>query len=404
MDNEGPSEASREMAAMAVSGGACTYPQSFQTGRRFSISAEPYTPSEDRQFHRVVVAKSEDVKERIRGAVKNNLLFRNLDSEQLSEVIDAMFEKKVAPGSVIIREGDEGDYFYVIERGRFEVIKGFHSGSAAEDMMGANNKDSIHELPADKQYTHGIANQGLGTRDDGDNSGAGETGEACVGKVIVTLSEGETFGELALMYGSPRTATVKACDTEGDYLLWAVDRTTFRCIVIDLSFRKRKLYESFLRSVPLLHTLFDQEIFRICDALNPVNFGPGSLIVRQGDVGHDFFVIEEGSADVYVSEVIQNDFEGSSLSVGSSDGEKKDLSLEDLMSSGVKVASISRGDYFGELALIRDAPRAASVISTSEVRCLCLSKADFIRLLGPLMPILQRNQEHYRRYEEYLVC
>ena len=48
--------------------------------------------------------------------MKEILLFRSLDSEQLNEVLDAMFERKVAPNEYIIKQGDDGDNFYVVER------------------------------------------------------------------------------------------------------------------------------------------------------------------------------------------------------------------------------------------------------------------------------------------------
>ena len=61
-----------------------------------------------------------------------------------------------------------------------------------------------------------------------------------------------SFGELALMYNMPRAATIQAV-TKGT--LWAMDRSTFRKIVLKTAFQKRKAYESLLESVPLLTTL-----------------------------------------------------------------------------------------------------------------------------------------------------
>lgn len=349
--NVGPTDAEKELCSRAVSGGGGGGAGSrmMPQGRRFSISAESYTPNATQPFQRVVIAKTAEVRLRIEHAVKDNLLFRNLDVDQRAAVIDAMFEKKVMVDEEVIRQGDEGDYFYVIESGQFEVVK------------------------------------------DGEH--------------VVYLGPGETFGELALMYGSPRMATVRAVSSsllkgssvssaitlKDEHVLWAVDRTTFRCLVIDASFAKRRRYEAFLRSVPLLATLFDSEIFRICDALQPVSFEANSVIVKQGDVGSEFFVIEEGQAQVFV------DDPNSANRTSGGNGDQSVAHRPMLL-----VSTITKGDYFGELALLRDAPRAATVRAVTPVKCLSLSKADFIRLLGPVMPILQRNQEHYRKYEEYL--
>ena len=52
-------------------------------------------------------------------AVKEILLFRSLEPEQLTEVLDAMFERKVTPDEYIIRQGDDGDNFYVVDRFEF---------------------------------------------------------------------------------------------------------------------------------------------------------------------------------------------------------------------------------------------------------------------------------------------
>ena len=61
-----------------------------------------------------------------------------------------------------------------------------------------------------------------------------------------------SFGELALMYNMPRAATIQA-ETEGS--LWAMDRQTFRRIVLKNAFKKRQMYEQLLNAVPMLKSL-----------------------------------------------------------------------------------------------------------------------------------------------------
>ena len=64
-----------------------------------------------------------------------------------------------------------------------------------------------------------------------------------------TISESGSFGELALIYGTPRAATIKA---KTDVKLWAIDRDSYRRILMGSTIRKRKLYESFLEKVSIL--------------------------------------------------------------------------------------------------------------------------------------------------------
>lgn len=66
---------------------------------------------------------------------------------------------------------------------------------------------------------------------------------------IGSIGETGSFGELALIYGTPRAATIKA---KTDVKLWAIDRDTYRRILMGSTIRKRKLYESFLERVSIL--------------------------------------------------------------------------------------------------------------------------------------------------------
>ena len=71
-------------------------------------------------------------------------------------------------------------------------------------------------------------------------------------KKVHTYENSGSFGELALLYNMPRAATVQAA-TPG--ALWAMDRQTFRRIVLKSAFRKRKMYEKLIDCVPMLKSL-----------------------------------------------------------------------------------------------------------------------------------------------------
>ena len=71
-------------------------------------------------------------------------------------------------------------------------------------------------------------------------------------KHVHTYDGSGSFGELALLYNMPRAATIQAA-TEGS--LWGMDRQTFRRILLKSAFRKRKMYETLLESVPMLKAL-----------------------------------------------------------------------------------------------------------------------------------------------------
>lgn len=107
----------------------------------------------------------------------------------------------------------------------------------------------------------------------------------------------------------------------------------------------------------------------IADALQPVTYTDGEVIVEQGQPGDDFYIIEDGIAIVYQRRV---------------DNEPQ-----------TEVSRLGPGKYFGEIALLLDRPRAATVVASGPLKCVKLDRARFERLLGPCSDILKRNMEHY---------
>jgi len=284
--------------------------------RRKSVFAEAYNPEEDDgDDTKVVHPKTDGQRERLQGVAKNCLLFKTLDDSQLIEVIDAMFEKKVESGEFLIREGDDGDFFYIIEEGTYNAMK------------------------EDKE-----------TKED---------------KVVFTYVNEGNFGELALLYNMPRAASVQAT-TDGS--VWAMDRQTFRKIVLKSAFQKRKMYESFLENVRLLESLEKYERENIADALQSKTYSAGEPVVKQGDRANGMYFVEAGTLVV----------------------------LKQIEGDEKKVNEIQQGGYFGELGLINHAPRQATVSAREDVKVAFLDALAFERLLGPCMEVLKRDTENYK--------
>jgi cAMP-dependent protein kinase regulator len=192
------------------------------------------------------------------------------------------------------------------------------------------------------------------------SSGTLQSGPDGMGNQVGNIQAGGSFGELALMYNAPRAATVVSA--ESGCTLWALDRVTFRRILMESTFARRRMYESFLEEVPLLSSLTPYERSKIADALETRKFSSGEVIIKEGDSGDSFYLLESGEADAY----------------------KGDTSN--------KVLHYKKGDFFGELALLNDAPRAASVVASTEVKVATLGKSAFQRLLGPVEGFLRRTK------------
>lgn len=67
--------------------------------------------------------KSQEERDCISRMVAENILFKALDEKQHGIVLDAMFPKEFEPGETIIKQGDDGDNFYILESGVCEVYK-----------------------------------------------------------------------------------------------------------------------------------------------------------------------------------------------------------------------------------------------------------------------------------------
>jgi hypothetical protein len=101
-----------------------------------------------------------------------------------------------------------------------------------------------------------------------------------------------------------------------------------------------------LRHVPMLAPLPLTVLEQVADDLVPVRFAAGDQIIRQGDVGDRFYILAEGAAEVQV--------------------ESRTL------------RAMGPGDSFGEIALLHDVPRTASVRATGEVVAYALDRDAFV--------------------------
>lgn len=278
--------------------------------RRKSVFAESYNPEDDDETEtRIVHPKSNQQRASLGVALKDSILFKTLEFDQMEEVLDAMFQKKVFPGDYIIRQGEDADNFYVIQSGIYKVF-------------------------VDDVY-------------------------------VKTYEETGSFGELALLYNTPRQATVQS-ETAGT--LWAMDRNTFRRIILKSAVKRRKLFEMLLDSVPLLKSLQSHERMNLADALVTKYFNTGERIFEKGDTANGMYFIEEGEISIRV--------------YTSDDGE-------------IEINRLKRGDYFGELSLITNKSRAASAAVVKPCKLAFLDVETFERLLGPCRDIMKRNIDQY---------
>ena len=170
---------------------------------------------------------------------------------------------------------------------------------------------------------------------------------------VLKATKGVAFGELALLHNAPRAATVTA---EEAVVAWRVDATTFKAILMGKAKQDAKDYSGFIGEVPLLRSLKEGERRALLDALSEVNFSAGAVVIKEGDQGDAFFLIRDGEVKCTKRSA------------------KEEVSKR-----------LTKGDFFGELALISasDGRRAVTVTTTAPTTLLRLDRDAFERLLGP---------------------
>jgi CRP/FNR family transcriptional regulator, cyclic AMP receptor protein len=104
-----------------------------------------------------------------------------------------------------------------------------------------------------------------------------------------------------------------------------------------------------LSTVPLFSGCSKKELRQIAGLADEIDLKSGKVLTRQGAPGREFFVLLEGTVDV--------------------------------VRDGKQVATLGAGDFFGELALVSNIPRTATVTATSPIRTLVVVDRDFRRLL-----------------------
>jgi CRP-like cAMP-binding protein len=130
----------------------------------------------------------------------------------------------------------------------------------------------------------------------------------------------------------------------------------------------------FLQNVPLFQSLNNRHLEHLAKRMVERQYAAGQPIVTQGHGGEGFFVVVSGNAEAYRERA---------------DGDK------------VAVNTFGPTDFFGELALLDDGLRTASVVATEPTQCLALTRWDFITALREdaemAVLILQELAKRFRR-------
>jgi putative peptide zinc metalloprotease protein len=232
-------------------------------------------------------------------------LFINATYDDLRPIASVLKSRQYAAGETIIRQGEPGNEFFIVESGKVQVW---------------------------------VQNENLESQQ------------------VNSLSAGQFFGEAALVTNAPRNATIIA---ETPAILLSLGREDFDILVMHHHEFAKNIKANIqakwiLRHMPIFDELDAIELNYLASRLKTETFKAGEMVIRQGDIGDKFYIVNSGELRIF----------------------------RDENGGTIELDHHTAGDYFGEIALMQRSPRMATVVTLTDVELFSLDAEAFMHMLG----------------------
>ncbi|KAI9918807.1 hypothetical protein PsorP6_011697 [Peronosclerospora sorghi] len=293
--------------------------------------------------------------------LRRHPLFHTLSESDLLATASHFRRHALRKGEVVFYQGAPGDYFYIVERGQCEVYVEYQESNQTQTALQGADANETMKHPARapplvlrKRQTVALPEFKSSSR--------------LVGKhervQVATNGPGQAFGESALIYDTPRRATIQASGSDADeeddaVVLWQLEKRAFRDIVArhpgtQQSMEERRFLLQTLEEHPLFAELDERAQAVAVRKCFPLHVRAGSTILRQGDPGDYFYLVESGRCQV---------------------SRRKPKATKVFIDR-----IIGRGASFGEAALLYNSRRGASVKALDDVKIWCMDRASFLTI------------------------
>ena len=347
-------------------------------------------------------------------------VFANLSATQRDVLARGVSVAKFARGDVIVREGDvddDNEMFFVL-RGTARSVRGMRgdeldafveSVKERDEKAGAGEFDGASSSSSSSSSSRRQRPGSAARVDDAVSASAGTRAASVEADGWASspsgahFGAGDYFGEQALLVDEPRAASVLATSASTSCLV--VNRAAFELATtgtassvktahsrnkatneIESGWRRQRFRRE-LASVPLLAELDEWERDTLSARCARVTFQPGAKIMRQGDEGDKFYILLKGSAVA-----LKRDERGDTAGGG---GGGRDNRV---------YRSYGPGAHFGELALLTNKPRSATVVAQEKVVALVLDKNALVELRSTVPSLedhIVRGMRHYDHIEMF---
>ena len=236
--------------------------------------------------------RNNEDEELIENCLVKHFFMRGLERQARKEIIREMSLVSVKENTFIFKQDGIGSYFYILKQGTVEFFA-------------TNDKN----------------------------------------RQIINV--GESFGELALLHGAPRSQNALAVT---ECLLWVMERRNFRKIVEHITKLNYEENKNFVESIPILANIDNAQKSILCNGLYKETFEAGDYIVREGEQAHCLYIVKDGEVNC--------------------------------SKNGKIVRTLVKGDNFGERSILVESTRSLDVIAKSKCICYSISEGTLKSIMG----------------------
>ena len=281
--------------------------------------------------------------------------FQKISGTFLELNANAVIKRHYKAGDIVCREGDYGSTAFYILEGQVDI---YLATTMAHVATGGGNTGVFRKMTSHLDTATGTYKAGLASQSHPRSISIDAPVDLAFDNPVGHLGPGDLFGEMTCMSLYPRSATVRAT-TDCVMLemlrnvLDVIQRNKTLRAELENNYRRRALDEH-LRTVPLFESLSADFIESLASKVELVRLAKGDVICRQGDVADAFYLVRIGF--VKVTEQHQGD----------------DLVL----------AYLGKGSYFGEIGLLANGVRTATVTALDHVELVRIDGTDFQEMLS----------------------
>ena len=305
--------------------------QNCNLNNKRSAVTENTLSEQDEQSQIKIHKKNSDIVEFMRISLMKSPLFSELPLPILKQCIDAMEEKNIPAVTDVVKQGEIGDCFYFIVEGDLECKMQFIK------VTKEGNRKKVEKFEP---------------------------------KLVKVYGPGDYFGELSLLYQTPRRGTIK---TVTDVKAYVLNRTNYKKILKNAKNESMTKKINVFKKVPILQTLTDEEYEKLEKISKEAIYYKGETILKQNEFCNAMLIIDKGKC------------------IGTQTEEEGKIP--------VKIRDYKEGDIIGEGALLKPEKQQENIIvETDIVKFICVDRFSFRSNFGSLEQMLMRNLDLYYEY------